>query len=40
VDPINVGAFSQEGDDIYSNEGDANDGLTPDKGDPLRAWVK
>lgn len=30
----------QPDDDIYSNEGDAGDPLTPDNGDPLRAWVK
>lgn len=40
VDPVNFSAGSEPGDDIYSNEGDANDGLTPGQGDPLRAWVK
>ncbi len=38
VAPSATGA--QPNDDIYSNEGDAGDPLTPGKGDPLRAWVK
>jgi hypothetical protein len=35
-----TGTGVQPDDDIFSNEGDAGDSLTPGKGDPLRAWVK
>jgi hypothetical protein len=40
VQPTKLGTGNQPDDDIYSNEGDGNDGLTPGAGDPLRAWVK
>lgn len=33
-------AGSPQDDDIYSADGDGGDPLTPEKGDPLRAWVK
>lgn len=38
--PMSVSTGAAPDDDIYSNDGDGGDPLTPGMGDPKRAWVK